>query len=89
MELRLQLNEAFKDHFCTIDWLEKDNKRIWEHSIETFHLETKKAKLGSEIVDNIFKRNPNLIKKKFILSLRQINSEEVMTPIYVLFYDYK
>ena len=89
MELRLQLNDAFKDRFCTIDWIEKDIKREWRYCIETFYLETKKVKLGSEVVDDIFKSNPILIKKKFILSLRKVIQEEVKYPIYVLYYHYE
>lgn len=89
MELRLQLNEAFKDRFCTIDWLEKDNVYFWQYKIETFELETKRVKLGSDIVNDIFKLNPNLIKRKFILSLRQYISGQSETPIYVLYYHYE
>jgi hypothetical protein len=89
MELRLQLNEAFKDRFCTIDWLEKDNILLWQYKIETFDLEIKKAKSGFEVVHNIFNRDPNLINKKFTLSLRQYISEQSITPIYVLYYSYE
>lgn len=87
MEMRLQLNEAFKDRFCTIDWLEKDVARKWHYSINAFN--DKGSIPGKEVVDEIFKSVFCLIKKHFTLMLIQDPAHKHSNPVYILYYHYE
>lgn len=99
MDLRDQLNEAFKERNCTTEWLEDNAERKWGYNTQTFFEEGDGTilgpKTGKEIVDHIFSFEVILTKRHFVLMLhvlpeecvKGLKSVEDNEPVYVLYYD--